>query len=284
MGDNVNKVLLGSRWPDFDALAKTEADAMGAAYRQASPFPHLVIDNLFPADRLQEITNEFDKVSSTNWREYHGGLQRKCGTVPDAPLPPTVQDYFNLLYSGPFLRFLSQVTGINGLIPDPALYGGGMHEVNPGGSFEVHLDFVTHPRTRLTNRLAVITYLNEDWTSEDGGALELWELTPPHCGATILPTFGRTVIINQSERSLHGHPKPVREGRYRRSVIAYFYTNGLVEAGESDQLATTYIPHEGYSLRQKAELCFRLFLPTIVIKRLKSIIQSARARRPRLSA
>jgi hypothetical protein len=272
-----SNLRVGGKWPDFDAVAENDSHALAAAFRRASPFPHLVMDDLFPTPMLQAMAKEFDAAVPSDWREYHGGLQRKRGTPPGGHLPPTIQDYFNAVYSGPFIRLLSRITGIDDLIPDPALYGGGMHEVDAGGSFEIHVDFATHPRTLLINRLALITYFNETWTSEDGGALELWELEPPRCAATVLPHFGRTVIMEQSARAAHGHPKPIREGRQRRATVAYFYTNGLGTRSTNDVLATTYVPHAGHSRRQKAELYLRRLTPPLVIKGLKAINHAARA-------
>ncbi|WP_325397001.1 2OG-Fe(II) oxygenase [Acidocella sp.] len=271
----------GAQWPDFDTISEKDSHALAAAFQRASPFPHLVMDHLFPSPMLQAMAKEFDTAAPSDWREYHSGLQRKRGTPPGGHLPPTVQDYFNVVYSGPFVRLLSRITGIDDLIPDPALYGGGMHEVDAGGSFEIHMDFATHPRTRLVNRLALITYFNETWTSEDGGALELWELEPPRCAATVVPHFGRTVIMEQSARAAHGHPQPIREGRQRRSTVAYFYTNGLAARDANDTLATTYVPHAGYSRRQKAELYLRRFAPPMIVKGLKAINKAARTRHTR---
>jgi Rps23 Pro-64 3,4-dihydroxylase Tpa1-like proline 4-hydroxylase len=39
----------------------------------------------------------------------------------------------------------------------------------------MHVDFNQHSVTRLDNRLVFITYLNKNWRSSYGGALELWE-------------------------------------------------------------------------------------------------------------
>ncbi len=258
-------------WPNFDAVGGSETLAMSAAFHRAAPFPHLVMDGFFPAAALAAMGRDFDAAVSADWREYHGSLHSKRGTPAGGHLPAAVQDYFNMLYSGPFLRLLSRITGIADLIPDPALHGGGMHEVDAGGGFEVHVDFAKHPRTRLNNRLVVITYLNEAWTAEDGGALELWAVNPPRRGVKLLPIFGRTVIIEQSERAAHGQPEPVRQGRCRRSVVAYFYTNGLVADGGSDVLDTVYIPHAGYSRRQRAELFLRRVTPPAVMKAVKAV-------------
>jgi hypothetical protein len=257
-------------WPDCDGFEQATLAGFRASYMEAAPFPHLVIDDLFSSATVGRLMTAFGEGTNTGWREFRGSLQRKRGTTPGAPLPPLIQEYFNFIYSGPFLRLLTKITGIEDLIPDPALYGGGMHEVNAGGHFEVHLDFRTHPRTRLTNRLVVITYLNENWTAGDGGALELWDLEPPRCVATIQPLAGRTVIMEQSGRAAHGHPDPVREGLSRRSVIAYFYTNGhAVE--RDDSLATVYVPSSEFSRAQLAELLLRRLMPPPIVKGLRTL-------------
>jgi hypothetical protein len=248
-------------------------------YLGAQPFPHLVIDNLFSDTLLHQVAHSFDS-EVCEWREYHGPLQRKRATAPASTLPRPVQVYFDFIGSGPFLRYLTGVTGIEDLIPDPALFGGGMHQADPGGGFAVHCDFAQHPRTRLTNRLAVITYLNEGWSEQDGGALELWHAAPPRSAQAVLPVFGRTIIMERSARALHGHPQPVREGRHRRAVIAYFYTNDRATALPHDRLATTYFGRAGYTPRQRAEVLARLLMPPIMLSGLQRLRGQWLRRRP----
>jgi hypothetical protein len=257
-------------WSSFAAITAAERYQLRATYASAAPFPHLVIDGLFPANQLVPVVGDFETAPPGTWRDIQTGLQRKRATPPDSPLPAHVQEYFNTLNSGPFIRFLSDVTGIANLIPDPALHGGGMHEVGEGGGFEIHIDFERHPRTLLRNRLVVITYLNDPWLPEDGGNLELWHMKPPRCAASITPVFGRTVIMEQSRLAAHGHPQPIRHGRKRRSVTAYFYTNERAPASTSNLLPTTYIPHKGYSVAKRIELALRLFVPPIILMSVRS--------------
>jgi hypothetical protein len=264
-----------SGWPCFDTILRADRDALRARYETAAPFPHLVLDGLFPPDCLRSMVEAFEATPTVSWRELQSGLQRRRATVPGSPLPPRVQEYFNILNSGPFTRFLSDITGIGDLIPDPALYGGGMHEVEEGGAFEVHIDFERHPRTFLNNRLVVITYLNDNWTEADGGNLELWYLKPRQCGATVAPIFGRTVIVGQSPSAAHGHLQPIRKGRRRRSVTAYFYTNGLTRTIATDALRTVYIAHKGHSLGQSAELFLRLIVPPFILTGAKTLRNTA---------
>jgi hypothetical protein len=258
-------------WSSYNAMNASQRNDLRAAYTSGAPFPHLVIDGLFPSDRLRTLVEDFESAPPGTWREIQSELQKKRATPPDSPLPANVQDYFNTLNSGPFLRFLSDVTGIQNLIPDPALHGGGMHEVGEGGAFEIHIDFERHPRTFLDNRLVVITYLNDDWLPEDGGSLELWHMKPARCAETITPRFGRTVILEQSRLAAHGHPQPIRPGRKRRSVTAYFYTNGRASRTASNLLPTTYVAHDGYSFGKRLELGLRLVVPPIILMSLRAV-------------
>jgi hypothetical protein len=251
-------------------MTSAQRNDLRVKFACAAPFPHLVIDGLFPPDRLRPVAADFDAAPAGIWRNIQSGLQRKRATPPDSPLPASVQDYFNTLNSGPFIRFLSDITGIANLIPDPALHGGGMHEVGEGGAFEIHIDFEQHPRTFLNNRLVVITYLNDDWLAEDGGNLELWDTRPPRCAQSLAPIFGRTVILEQSRRAAHGHPQPIRQGRKRRSVTAYFYTNGRAPATAGNLLPTTYVAHKGHSMQQRIELGLRLIVPPVILMSLRS--------------
>jgi hypothetical protein len=268
-------------WPCFDTVLVEERANLRSRYVKADPFPHLVFDNLFPAQCLEDVARDFDRAHSVRWRKIQSGFQSRQVSVPDSPLPPVVQQYFNIVNSGPFIRFLSDITGVPDLIPDPALYGGGMHQVRGGGTFDIHVDFEQHPRTLLKNRLVVITYLNEGWGEEDGGDLELWRLKPRQRVTSVLPIFGRTVIMGQSKVAAHGHLQPIRDGRTRRSVTAYFYTNGFLPMITNDLLPTVYVSRKGQSLSQSAELMLRLITPPFILGGLKSLTARARrARRP----
>ncbi len=233
-------------------------------FQAAVPFPHVVIDGLLDAGALEAVLESYALVAAQGWHTQDGPLQSKRRTRHDAPLPPAAQAYFDYVNSGPFIRFLSSVSGIADLIPDPALYGGGMHEVGAGGYFELHADFPRHPRTRLENRLAVITYLNHGWTLQDGGALEFWRRDPLACAKTLLPSFGRTVIFAQSADALHGHGAPVSRLAGRRALVSYYYTNGTRTPSLGESLPTTYFRRQGQSLMQQTEIVSRQLLPPIL--------------------
>ncbi len=235
---------LASDDPVFERawFTRTRIAELRAAFANAEPFPHLVIDGLFNQALLDLISAEFDQIGFGDWVRYDSADEVKRGTRPAASLGSAAQAYFDAIHRAAFLGFLGEVTGIAGLIPDPMLKGGGLHEIRPGGRFGVHIDFEKHPVTMLDNRLVLITYLNKDWDPAWGGALQLWSSTANRCVKSVEPVFGRTILFAHSSISLHGHPEPVRAppGRARRSIAAYFYTNGRPDGEEAGRLTTRF--------------------------------------------
>ena len=124
---------------------------------------------------------------------------------------------------------LQELTGIEeAIIPDPHFEGGGLHQITPGGYLKVHVDFNRHSRLNLDRRINLLIYLNKDWQEEYGGNLELWDRNVSTCHRKILPIFNRCVIFNTNDFSYHGHPDPLTcpEGRTRKSLALYYYSNG----------------------------------------------------------
>ena len=249
-------------------------DRLARNYMAAQPFPYLVMDDLFPSALLEGALREFDLSALNDMNTFHNQMQTKQSTSMATVLPSAVQRFFDIVHAAPFLRLLTRLTGITGLVPDPYLYGGGMHEVAGQGHFQVHLDFGHHPVTHLENRLALITYLNADWKDEDGGALELWHDRPRRRGVEICPSFARTVLMEQSARAWHGHPRGVRPGRVRLALIAYFYTAPRPQAYERSH-DTLYLGTGSQSVPQRLEVLLRRLAPPLVM-------DVVRARRRRL--
>ena len=231
MGSNSGKIIPISRFVN-EQVASSLLDK-AAQFASAQPFPHLVFDGLFSEDLLTEVYNEFDHVEKQSWRVIENPLQLTLRSDPSTRFGPATQTYFDISSSAWFVNLLSEATAIRGILFDPMMKGGGMHESRAGGKFGLHLDFSKHPVTQLDNRLVLITYLNKDWKEEYGGSLELWDVANNKCAASVLPVFGRTIIFAQTDKSLHGHPGGLKPppGITRRSVAAYYYSNGRDDDG-----------------------------------------------------
>jgi hypothetical protein len=141
--------------------------------------------------------------------------------VDEIPIPLRTLIYE--LCSGPFLDWLSDVTEIPLILPDSHLIGGGLHVSGPGGTLTPHTDFHVVNGVSLYRRLNLLFYLNEGWTAQNGGQLELWNKKNDRVERTVMPSLGTCVIFQTDSNSMHGFMSPVA-GRNRRSVALYYYT------------------------------------------------------------
>ena len=199
------------------------------SYNDKSPFPHVVIDDLFNPQFLlgvvDEIHTPFNSDSLFNLDVTH--LQeRKYAFRNVQEFGPNTQTLIYSLTNKPFLDLLSKLTGIYGLIPDPYFLGAGFHQILRGGKLALHADFNVHPDLSLYRRVNLLLYINKNWNQSWGGDLELWDESMDSCVRKIAPNFNRMVIFTTSENSYHGHPAPLNcpPDVIRLSLALYYYT------------------------------------------------------------
>ena len=229
----------------FDSVALTAfATRHAASYAEAAPFPHAVLDNLFRPEAAAAMAAAFPgPADAVGWDHYgHDTLEKKLATSKEALLPPILRRALQELNSGPFIEVLERLTGIEGLVPDPMLMGGGLHLSRPGDLLGIHADFNWHPRLHLHRRVNLLVYLNPVWEEAWGGDLELWDTGALACVRRIAPRMNRAVVFNTRSDTFHGHPRPLAcpEGVVRRSIAAYYYTAERPEAERQAPHNTRY--------------------------------------------
>jgi Rps23 Pro-64 3,4-dihydroxylase Tpa1-like proline 4-hydroxylase len=216
-------------------------------YRTNIPYPHIVIDDFIDPALLREVVAEFPDTSK---RDYFSREQErfKYQVRPDECPGAITRALFAELNSVALLTFLSEMTGIEGLIADPYFAGAGLHEIRAGGHLGIHADFPRHEVMHLDRRLNLLVYLNDDWETEYGGALELWDHRMLRCRKSILPVMARAVVFNTECDTFHGHPDPLAcpEHRSRRSIATYYYTASTAEASRIER-TTDFRPRPGTS-------------------------------------
>lgn len=221
-----------------------ELDQLAATFRSARPFPHVVVHDVLMTEA--DLEAAFPDTGSSGWRRYSDSYQAHKMIMSNlTTIPAELREVIVALNSPTFLNALEHITGIDKLIPDPYLEGGGLHSSGPGGVLAPHTDFHTYPRLNLYRRVNVILYLNRDWAEHDGGQLQLFgdarARTPL---VEVVPTYGTCVIFGTDDRSVHGFSTPVAEGRERRSIALYYYT--AAEAPEySGDTNTVWRRHAG---------------------------------------
>ena len=236
---------------DYERLT-AEADAMAEQFQNASPFPHIVIDNFLSEEFVHRLNNNFPDISAKK-KAGSGHIPVYLDDGSEAQLgkewlsrerlvPFIYRRLYWELNNNPFVGLLEKITGIPGLIADPHLAGGGVHSTKTGGYLKVHADFNKHPTLALDRRLNLLIYLNEDWLPEYGGDLELWTTDMGTCVEKIAPVAGRCVIFRTSSTSFHGHPHPLAcpPDRTRRSIALYYYSNGRPQEEGSEEHGTLW--------------------------------------------
>ena len=159
---------------DFAAL-ESELRELSRRYSTPQPFPHIVLDNFLTPDVAQRATEEFPPVDPEVWINWVHVNERKYGNRELLTWGPTLQVVAQELQSPRFVRFLSGLTGIEDLLVDESMEGGGLHQSLPGGFLNIHADFTVHPHHRQwRRRINLLLYFNGDWSSEYGGELEFW--------------------------------------------------------------------------------------------------------------
>jgi Rps23 Pro-64 3,4-dihydroxylase Tpa1-like proline 4-hydroxylase len=200
-------------------------------YANAKPYPHIVIDDFFNAELLDELLSEFPDLDKIKATSFENAYEKKLASQGEYIFGEKMRGFMHVLNSEPFLEFLERLTGIKNLIPDPHFIGGGCHQIKPGGYLKVHADFNKHIKFDLDRRLNVLVYLNKDWDESYGGHFELWDDKMTKAEAKILPLFNRLVVFSTTDFSFHGHPEPLTcpPDRSRKSLALYYYTNGRPE-------------------------------------------------------
>lgn len=216
-------------------------------YKNATPHAHGVFDDVFPPEILKGVLAEFDLKDKDNWKEYDTKYEKKLQLSTDDTLGPHTRALISNLNSGSFLTFLQKLTGIESLVADPYLAGGGLHKIEPGGKLGIHVDFNHNDNLKLHRRINVLVYLNEDWEDSYGGHFELWSDKKGTEKTKILPIFNRMAIFNTTATSFHGHPEPLAcpPDRSRKSLALYYYTVEKDGLQSKNNHGTVFVDEKG---------------------------------------
>jgi 2OG-Fe(II) oxygenase superfamily len=257
-------------------LLGQSVDRLKSDYQQARPWPHVVLQDAWPADILDAVAAECAAMGDANLVRSDVGQQVKQEAW--SGFGPATAAFLSHLQSRPVVDLVSGVTGVGGLIPDPTHRFAGVHRTPRGGLTKIHRDFHTHPETGLFHRVNLLVYLNRNWPDEYGGSLELWPSDMSALGRRVFPRFNTTILWETHDATLHGLPDPVNcpPERMRLSVAAYYYTK---EGRGEGQDAVRYWfsrPGEG---RWIEAMPWQDRLRDAIPKRLRSAVRS-RLRRP----
>jgi hypothetical protein len=224
------------------------AECRAKEFQEAKPYPHIVIDDFLPIAQARELAAVFPgPEDNVAWDHYAApGLEIKLGCGDETKFPAPIRTAVRDMNSSIFVRILEKLTGIDHLLVDPHLLGGGMHLTRRDGLLGIHADFNWHAQIAAHRRLNLLVYLTPDWHPDFGGQLELWDQTGSRLVQRIEPIFNRAVLFVTRSDTFHGHPHPwsAPVGINRQSIALYYYTSERPEAEKREAHRTLY---KGYN-------------------------------------
>ena len=254
-----------------DDICLVESTAsLATTYKDAKPFPHIILKDFFPQDRLEQLVREIGSIGEDGWVIHNDPKLSKSNLRSPVDLAESGKSHVALLHSAEFLYLISEITGIWGLVPDPYLAGSGYHVLEQGGLFDVHADRNVDHNTGLTRRIAMITYLNRDWRPEYGGQLELWSTDASRCERVVEPHFNTTILFEVGDHNFHAvRPVQPPKGVTRKSFACYFHTVGDAQGIASTPHHSVYAPsvyQRHYNLKTIAS---EFIMPPGIVKLLR---------------
>jgi hypothetical protein len=229
-------------------MTRLDADRAGASeqYQSAQPFPHIVLDDVLRPEAFAAAVRDFPGIDDEFWKGYlHVNETKFCNVHPDT-WADSLQSVAREFCSPEFVSYLEDVTGIDHLIPDYTMDGGGLHMTKRGGHLNIHADFSTHhTHESWARRVNILLYLNEEWHEEWGGKLELWDPQMTACQGTVTPAGNRMLVFTTTQDSFHGHPDGLTcpPDIARRSLAMYYFTEEVAPVRRSTNYQAR--PEEG---------------------------------------
>ena len=191
------------------------------------PFPYAYANNFFPKEIIENISKDFKFPNISTGIEDKVFQKTKKGLSNVDLMPDSIKNLILKLNSNEFTTILEKKFNIEGLVSDPFLFGGGMHESFKDGFLKIHSDFIFIKKRKLKRELNLLIYLNENWDENWGGAIELWDQKMQQMFLKVHPHINNMVIFRTDCESNHGFPDPLKcpKNESRKSLALYYYTN-----------------------------------------------------------
>ncbi len=208
-------------------------------FRDAEPFPHIVIEEFVTDDLANALISEFPDIGAMpHSRDYMFGNKHELSSIEAAGQASAA--FSEAVNTPVFAAALSELTG-HEVFVDPMFHGGGFHQGEDGSFLDMHVDFNIHPLHDDWHRMInCLLYLNKGWKPEFGGEL-LIKNRPDAVPVAIAPSFNRAVLMVTDDRTYHGYKKmSLPSGVTRKSIATYAYER--IEVGSIKSRTTGWKP------------------------------------------
>lgn len=224
-----------------DLLIKNNStEQLTNSFKSSDSVPMIIIDDFLPEETAKKLSLEIDKVDKSICRKFtrNGSYMEECNSLGNMQ---EAQPVIAELHSQTFMNWLSRVTGIKYLLPDPYLVGAGYSRSFREDSLKNHVDFNWNDSIKLYRKLTLIVYLTEDWKEEWGGHLEFTSFDQQKINKINIK-WNRAVIWQHHEECFHGYPEPINcpEESSRKTLRLFYYVSNQTPSIEQPAHRSLY--------------------------------------------
>jgi Rps23 Pro-64 3,4-dihydroxylase Tpa1-like proline 4-hydroxylase len=212
-------------------------ESLTQEFNQSGRINTCIIENLFPSDVATKIYNGYP--SPEEMTTYKTLRENKRVAAQMDLYNPILEEAVFAFQDERVVDLISQITGLNEMIPDKDLYAGGISLMAKGNFLNPHLDN-SHDNERENYRvLNLLYYCTPAWEIESGGNLELWDNGMNKKQRIVHSKFNRLVLMITNKTSIHSVSKVVSDGK-RCCVSNYYFSNKPAELEEYFHVTSFY--------------------------------------------
>jgi Rps23 Pro-64 3,4-dihydroxylase Tpa1-like proline 4-hydroxylase len=211
----------------FNNLEKYYAtESLSNQYKVSSPIKHIIVDNFFPEEIYKNLCNDIRNYPADKW--IHKNLGNTSGPrkeTRDFTGSDILQNIMLNLTGHNFISWMTKITGVEGIIPDPHYLGAGITSTPRNSQLGLHIDFNWNNSLKLNRAFNLIIYSNPEWKSEWNGQLEFWNRSKTEKLLTVEPTPNRLIFWEYEQEFFHGFTEPILcpEDIERQNLMSIYY-------------------------------------------------------------
>jgi Rps23 Pro-64 3,4-dihydroxylase Tpa1-like proline 4-hydroxylase len=196
-------------------------------FRQPSRLQSAAIDDVLPEEWVRQIFAAFPKPSEM--MERKSLREHKLVAAQMDHYHPLLEEIVYAFQDPRIVALSTEITGIEGMLPDDHLYAGGISLMAQGHFLNPHLDNSHDKDRNLYRVLNLLYYVSPNWSHESGGNLELWDNGPEGDPREIVSRENRLVLMATHKTSWHSVNKVQASHAPRCCVSNYYFSPTALE-------------------------------------------------------
>ena len=214
MNRNEYAVLISKKLEENKEILRKE-------FSQPGRVQSCILDDLLPEN---EATQIFERFPDKNTMMVRKSLrEHKYVAAQMNQYDPVLEEIVFAFQQPEVVQVVSEITQIQGMLPDDKLYAGGISLMAKDNFLNPHLDNSHDKDRELYRVLNLLYYVSPGWSKEFGGNLELWDEGPKGQAREIVSRFNRLVLMVTHKTSWHS-VNQVRVDRSRCCVSNYYFS------------------------------------------------------------